>query len=109
MVENMNFPFQYLIIILLNHLKLNALQKYINQDWKPTLSVSTVLAGVYFLFTDPNPNDPLNHGINKIFFKFIFIDAATVMRDDIQMFVDNVKSSLHGGTIDGETYPKFVK
>lgn len=47
-------------------LKGNVCLNILKEDWKPTLNVSTVLAGVYFLFTDPNPNDPLNHG--KLFF-----------------------------------------
>jgi len=43
-------------------LKGNVCLNILKEDWKPTLNVSTVLAGLYFLFTDPNPNDPLNHG-----------------------------------------------
>lgn len=40
----------------------NVCLNILKEDWKPTLNVSTVIAGIYFLFTDPNPNDPLNHG-----------------------------------------------
>ena len=47
----------------------NVCLNILKEDWKPTLNVSTVLAGVYFLFTDPNPNDLLNHEtLFKIFF-----------------------------------------
>ena len=40
----------------------NVCLNILKEDWKPTLSISAVLAGIYYLFTDPNPNDPLNHG-----------------------------------------------
>ena len=76
-------------------LKGNVCLNILKNDWKPTLTVSTVIAGIYFLFTDPNPNDPLNH------------EAATVMRDDLDKFIDNVKKSLKGGRVDGEDFPKF--
>jgi ubiquitin-conjugating enzyme E2 M len=54
-------------------LKGNVCLNILKEDWKPTLNVSTILAGIYFLFTDPNPNDPLNHGnILKNFFNSHF-------------------------------------
>ena len=61
-------------------------------DWKP----STVIAGIYFLFTDPNPTDPLNH------------DAATVMRANPNTFVANFKKSLKGGYQFGQDFPRFT-
>jgi ubiquitin-conjugating enzyme E2 M len=45
----------------------NVCLNILKDDWKPTLNVSTVIAGIYFLFTDPNPNDPLNHGKRNFF------------------------------------------
>lgn len=74
----------------------NVCLNILKEDWKPTLNVSTVIAGIYYLFTDPNPNDPLNH------------DAATIMRDNIDQFVQNVKKSLKGGYVFGEEFPKFT-
>ena len=38
---------------------------------------------------------------------FVFLEAATVMRDDLDKFVENVKLSLKGGSLLGETFPKF--
>ncbi len=69
----------------------------LKEDWKPTLNMSAVAAGVYFLFYDPNPKDPLNHA------------AAEVMRDNMDEFIANVKKSLKGGNMFGETFPKFTK
>jgi ubiquitin-conjugating enzyme E2 M len=73
----------------------NVCLNILKEDWKPTLNVSTVIAGIYFLFTDPNPNDPLNH------------DAATIMRENLEQFVTNVKKSVKGGYHFGEEFPRF--
>ena len=76
-------------------LKGNVCLNILRDDWKPTLNVSTVIAGIYFLFTDPNPNDPLNH------------EAAALMRDKLDNFVANVKKTLRGGYHFGEDFPRF--
>jgi ubiquitin-conjugating enzyme E2 M len=76
-------------------LKGNVCLNILKDDWKPTLNLSTVIAGIYYLFTDPNPNDPLNH------------DAATVMRENYDQFVLNIKKSLRGGYFFGEEFPRF--
>ena len=77
-------------------LKGNVCLNILKDDWKPTLNLSTVIAGIYFLFTDPNPNDPLNH------------EAASVMRENFDQFVLNIKKSLRGGYVCGEEFPRFV-
>jgi ubiquitin-conjugating enzyme E2 M len=74
----------------------NVCLNILKEDWKPHLNISTVLAGIYFLFTDPNPNDPLNH------------EAATIMRDDLPKFISNVKLTLKGGKIFEQNFPYFV-
>ena len=40
----------------------NVLQK----NWKPTFTIQTVVFGILFLFSDPNPLDPLNNGASSI-------------------------------------------
>lgn len=75
----------------------NVCLNILKEDWKPTLNMAAVIASVYFLFYDPNPKDPLNH------------DAAEVMRDDLKVFITNVKKTLKGGQVFGETFPKFDK
>jgi hypothetical protein len=40
------------------HVCLNILR----DDWKPVLALHAVISGLLFLFNEPNPNDPLNHG-----------------------------------------------
>jgi ubiquitin-conjugating enzyme E2 M len=74
----------------------NVCLNILKEDWKPVLEVVDVVNGLIFLFLEPNPNDPLNH------------EAATVMRDNLDQFVANVKKSLKGNSVGGETYPKFL-
>lgn len=77
-------------------LKGNVCLNILRKEWTAVLNVSTVIVGVYFLFTEPNPNDPLNH------------DAAEIMRDNPEQFVLNVKKSLKGGKMFGEEFLKFI-
>ena len=69
----------------------------LKDDWKPILSAVSCVAGVYQLFIEPNPNDPLNH------------DAAKIMRDNIQQFKENVKRTLKGGYCFGQDFPRFTR
>ncbi|KAJ6682080.1 hypothetical protein OIU74_020349 [Salix koriyanagi] len=61
------------------------------KDWKPVLSINTIIYGLYHLFTEPNWEDPLNH------------DAAAVLRDNPKMFESNVRRALSGGYV-GQTF-----
>ncbi|MCQ2820783.1 MAG: ubiquitin-conjugating enzyme E2 [archaeon] len=74
----------------------NVCLNILKDDWRPTLTIATCIAGVYYLFTDPNPNDPLNH------------EAANVMRDNINQFKENVKRSLRGGYCFGQEFQRFT-
>eukprot|EP00340_Litonotus_pictus_P005044 CAMPEP_0170518954 /NCGR_PEP_ID=MMETSP0209-20121228/4529_1 /TAXON_ID=665100 ORGANISM="Litonotus pictus, Strain P1" /NCGR_SAMPLE_ID=MMETSP0209 /ASSEMBLY_ACC=CAM_ASM_000301 /LENGTH=169 /DNA_ID=CAMNT_0010804707 /DNA_START=29 /DNA_END=538 /DNA_ORIENTATION=- len=74
----------------------NVCLNILKEDWKPTLNMAAVVASVYFLFYDPNPKDPLNH------------QAAELMRDNKDGFVANVKKTLKGGQVFGESFPKFI-
>ena len=42
----------------------------LREDWKPVLSISSVVYGLLYLFLEPNPGDPLNH------------EAAEVLRNN---------------------------
>ena len=39
----------------------------LNSNWSPILSISNVLLSICSLLTDPNPDDPLNASISKIY------------------------------------------
>lgn len=38
----------------------NVCLNILREDWKPVLSINSILYGLQFLFLDPNPDDPLN-------------------------------------------------
>jgi len=67
----------------------NVLQK----NWKPTFTIETVVFGLLFLFSDPNPHDPLN------------IEAAEEMRTNPVLFKRNVLTALRGGVVHGTEFP----
>mmetsp|Transcript_51681 Transcript_51681/g.134901 ORF Transcript_51681/g.134901 Transcript_51681/m.134901 type:complete len:182 (+) Transcript_51681:24-569(+) len=56
----------------------------LRDDWKPVLDISAVINGLFFLFLEPNPSDPLNK------------DAAELMKDNIAQFKAVVQRSLRG-------------
>lgn len=64
------------------------------RPWKPTYSTQIVLFGLLFLFTHPNPNDPLNP------------EAAKEMRDNPQQFARNVVAAMKGGRVNGVQFAK---
>eukprot|EP00193_Tetraselmis_chui_P005880 CAMPEP_0177766244 /NCGR_PEP_ID=MMETSP0491_2-20121128/8425_1 /TAXON_ID=63592 /ORGANISM="Tetraselmis chuii, Strain PLY429" /LENGTH=172 /DNA_ID=CAMNT_0019282653 /DNA_START=321 /DNA_END=840 /DNA_ORIENTATION=+ len=39
----------------------------LREDWKPVLSINSVIYGLNFLFLDPNPEDPLNKEAAEMF------------------------------------------
>ena len=75
----------------------NVCLNILKKDWVPTLTLIDCILGVYQLFIEPNPNDPLNH------------DAAKVMRDNIEQFKENVKRTLKGGYCFGQDFPRFTR
>mmetsp|Transcript_7599 Transcript_7599/g.13771 ORF Transcript_7599/g.13771 Transcript_7599/m.13771 type:complete len:179 (+) Transcript_7599:113-649(+) len=72
----------------------NVCLNILRQDWKPVLTLSSVLYGLQLLFLEPNPEDPLNKS------------AAELMRRSPSAFRSNVLQSLRGGYVDGEYFPK---
>ena len=38
------------------------------EDWKPVLTINSIIYGLQFLFLEPNPDDPLNKGESQIYF-----------------------------------------
>ncbi|KAM3128177.1 hypothetical protein pb186bvf_019724 [Paramecium bursaria] len=58
----------------------------LRDGWKPVSSLKQVVYGLYFLFTHPNPNDPLN------------IEAAQIMKTDLRQFQQIVIATLKGGS-----------
>lgn len=65
----------------------------IKKDWKPVCAINQVFFGLYFLFYEPNTDDPLN------------LQAADEMRNNLQQFKATVKTTLAGGKHRNTRYP----
>eukprot|EP01102_Stenamoeba_stenopodia_P022385 TRINITY_DN9300_c0_g1_i1.p1 TRINITY_DN9300_c0_g1~~TRINITY_DN9300_c0_g1_i1.p1 ORF type:complete len:204 (-),score=65.94 TRINITY_DN9300_c0_g1_i1:74-685(-) len=68
----------------------------LRQDWKPVLTLGSVIIGLMTLFLEPNPADPLNH------------EAAKLMTERPQEYERTVKRTLAGGTHFGRSFPKLL-
>ena len=73
----------------------NVCLNMLKDDWKPVSTGTSCVAGVYYLFVHPNPNDPLNH------------EVAKLMRENPEQFKQNVKKSIKGGYLFGQQFPNF--
>ncbi|PFH36112.1 RUB1 conjugating enzyme [Besnoitia besnoiti] len=61
----------------------NVCLNILREDWKPVLSISSVMYGLLHLFLEPNPSDPLNQ------------EAAALLRSNPAEFQRQVRLSLH--------------
>eukprot|EP00246_Nothoceros_aenigmaticus_P011211 TRINITY_DN2978_c0_g1_i1.p1 TRINITY_DN2978_c0_g1~~TRINITY_DN2978_c0_g1_i1.p1 ORF type:complete len:185 (+),score=38.69 TRINITY_DN2978_c0_g1_i1:218-772(+) len=75
----------------------NVCLNILREDWKPVLSVNSIIYGLQYLFLDPNPDDPLNH------------EAAEVLRENARQFETNVRRSMNGGYVNGHLFPRCVQ
>uniref|UniRef100_A0A3P8VAC6 NEDD8-conjugating enzyme UBC12 n=1 Tax=Cynoglossus semilaevis TaxID=244447 RepID=A0A3P8VAC6_CYNSE len=69
----------------------NVCLNILREDWKPVLTVNSIIYGLQYLFLEPNPEDPLNK------------EAAEVLQTNRRLFEQNVHRSLRGGYV-GATY-----
>ncbi|KAK8847437.1 hypothetical protein IAR55_005295 [Kwoniella newhampshirensis] len=75
----------------------NVCLNILREDWKPVLNLSSVMIGIQYLFLEPNPDDPLNK------------DAAEDLRRNREAFIQNVKTSMRGGSVRGETFDRVLQ
>lgn len=73
----------------------NVCLNILKDNWNSSLTASNWIAGVYYLFYEPNPEDPLNH------------EVAKIMRENEPVFKENVKKTLRGGYMFGQDFPRF--
>jgi ubiquitin-conjugating enzyme E2 M len=72
----------------------NVCLNILREDWKPVLSVNSIIYGLQFLFLDPNPEDPLNK------------EAAQMMQNNTRQFESYVTASISRGCyINNEYFP----
>lgn len=57
----------------------NVCLNILREDWKPVLTISSIIYGLLHLFYEPNPEDPLNK------------EAAELLRNDGRQFELNVR------------------
>mmetsp|Transcript_47738 Transcript_47738/g.153045 ORF Transcript_47738/g.153045 Transcript_47738/m.153045 type:complete len:184 (+) Transcript_47738:269-820(+) len=71
----------------------NVCLNILREDWKPVLSINSIIYGLQYLFLDPNPEDPLNQ------------EAANLLRDNPRQFEISVRRSMAGGSIGNNYFP----
>ncbi|KAI8992132.1 putative ubiquitin-conjugating enzyme E2 [Mycotypha africana] len=74
----------------------NVCLNILREDWKPVLSLQAVLVGLFYLFLEPNADDPLNKA------------AAEVLKQNRKLFEANVKKAIVGGSFGGVQYDNVV-
>mmetsp|Transcript_16536 Transcript_16536/g.22848 ORF Transcript_16536/g.22848 Transcript_16536/m.22848 type:complete len:182 (-) Transcript_16536:344-889(-) len=74
----------------------NVCLNILREDWKPVLTINSIIYGLLFLFLDPNPEDPLNK------------EAAQVLQTDPRQFEANVRKSIRGGYVAGTHFPSCM-
>ena len=75
----------------------NVCLNILREDWKPVLNLNAVIVGLQFLFLEPNASDPLNK------------DAAEDLKNNREGFKRNVRVSMAGGAVRGESFDRVLK
>lgn len=98
----------------------NVCLNILREDWKPVLTINSVIYGlqylflviiifffsceylklnihIYFFLQEPNPEDPLNK------------DAADVLQNNKRLFDMNVQKAMRGGVIGSTYFEKCLK
>ncbi|BFZ63929.1 NEDD8-conjugating protein ubc12 [Saitoella coloradoensis] len=75
----------------------NVCLNILREDWKPVLNLNAVMVGLQYLFLEPNADDPLNK------------EAAEDLRRDREGFRRNVRSSMVGSSVRGQTFDRVAR
>ena len=95
----------------------NVCLNILREDWKPVLTINSIVYGLQylflvsniivggdngiriycFLFQEPNPEDPLNK------------EAALELQNNRRLFEQNVAKSMRGGSINGVYFERCYK
>ncbi|CAF0760573.1 unnamed protein product [Adineta steineri] len=75
----------------------NVCLNILRDDWRPMLTIETVILGLIFLFLEPNADDPLNH------------DAAAILKKDRNIFKTYVDRTMAGGTLNNIQYNNVLE
>ncbi|XP_015679912.2 NEDD8-conjugating enzyme Ubc12 [Protobothrops mucrosquamatus] len=75
----------------------NVCLNILREDWKPVLTINSIIYGLQYLFLEPNPEDPLN------------TEAAEVLQNNRRLFEQNVQRSMRGGYIGSIYFERCLK
>uniref|UniRef100_H2ZJI2 NEDD8-conjugating enzyme UBC12 n=1 Tax=Ciona savignyi TaxID=51511 RepID=H2ZJI2_CIOSA len=75
----------------------NVCLNILREDWKPVLTINSVIYGIQYLFLEPNPEDPLNK------------EAAEVLSTNRRQFAQNVVRSMRGGYVGSVYFERCLK
>uniref|UniRef100_A0A0A9Z2Q8 E2 NEDD8-conjugating enzyme n=1 Tax=Lygus hesperus TaxID=30085 RepID=A0A0A9Z2Q8_LYGHE len=75
----------------------NVCLNILREDWKPVLTVSSIVYGLQYLFLEPNPEDPLNK------------EAAEVLQNNRRVFEQNVQKAMRGGNVGNVYFERCLK
>ncbi|XP_033646031.1 NEDD8-conjugating enzyme Ubc12-like [Asterias rubens] len=75
----------------------NVCLNILREDWKPVLTINSIIYGLQFLFLEPNPDDPLNK------------EAAEVLQNNRRLFEQNVFKSMRGGYVGSQYFERCLK
>lgn len=75
----------------------NVCLNILREDWKPVLTINSIVYGLQYLFLEPNPEDPLNK------------EAAEVLTNNRRLFEQNVQKAMRGGQIGGTYFERCLK
>ncbi|ODQ63254.1 NEDD8-conjugating enzyme UBC12 [Nadsonia fulvescens var. elongata DSM 6958] len=101
---NLNFPHEPPKVKCLNKiyhpnidLQGNVCLNILREDWKPVLSLNSVMIGLQYLFLEPNAGDPLNK------------EAAMDLQKSRATFAAHVKNSMRGGYVGPEKFDDVLR
>merc|ERR1712015_426229 len=75
----------------------NVCLNILREDWKPVLTINSIVYGLQYLFLEPNPEDPLNK------------EAAQELQSNRRVFELNVQKTMKGGHINGVYFERCLK
>ncbi|XP_044749873.1 NEDD8-conjugating enzyme Ubc12 [Coccinella septempunctata] len=74
----------------------NVCLNILREDWKPVLTINSIVYGLQYLFLEPNPEDPLNK------------EAAEVLSSNRRVFETNVQKAMRGGYVGGVYFDRCL-
>ncbi|CAG2110121.1 unnamed protein product [Medioppia subpectinata] len=75
----------------------NVCLNILREDWKPVLTINSIVYGLQYLFLEPNPEDPLNK------------EAAEVLQTNRRLFESNVRKAMGGGQIANTYFDRCLR